>query len=364
MRGMLQFLRDDLQAMRRYFRDARAEIAEKNLRLMGAASLFTAALLIAFLLLTPFVIRGWRPSLQHLLFFPASIALFAIAKLYGRFGQCRPKVVTALCLFFCATLFTFILLIDALSDTTAPGTFFPMLCIALPVAFILPMRLNFAPVILAECAYVAVVLNAKPIEIAQYDVFSSLVGIGFSLALWQMIARMRIRDYELRMRYRQLSTQDTLSGILNKMAFEAAANRYLRASDRPAGGALIIMDLDDFKGVNDHLGHYTGDRLLRSIGEFLPSVFRTSDLIGRFGGDEFIVLVKGAISQAALEDKCVQIQQKLRQLRIADSCESVTCSIGCATLLESSETFEHLFRRADDALYRAKQLGKNRYQID
>ena len=69
MRGMLQFLRDDLQAMRRYFRDARAEIAEKNLRQMGAASLFTAALLIAFLLLTPFVIRGWRPSLQHLLFF-------------------------------------------------------------------------------------------------------------------------------------------------------------------------------------------------------------------------------------------------------------------------------------------------------
>ena len=163
MKTMLQFLRDDLQAMRRYFRDARAEIAEKNLRLMGAASLFTAALLIAFLLLTPFVIRGWRPSLQHLLFFPASIALFAIAKLYGRFGQCRPKVVTALCLFFCATLFTFILLIDALSDTTAPGTFFPMLCIALPVAFILPMRLSFAPVILAECAYVAVVLNAKPL---------------------------------------------------------------------------------------------------------------------------------------------------------------------------------------------------------
>ena len=122
-------------------------------------------------------------------------------------------------------MFTFILLIDALSDTTAPGTSFPMLCIALPVAFILPMRLSFAPVILAECAYVAVVLNAKPIEIAQYDVFSSLVGIGFSLALWQMIARMRIRDYELRMRYRQLSTQDTLSGILNKMAFEAAANR-------------------------------------------------------------------------------------------------------------------------------------------
>ena len=77
MKAMLQFLRDDLQAMRRYFRDARAEIAEKNLRLMGAASLFTAALLIAFLLLTPFVIRGWRPSLQHLLFFPASIALFA-----------------------------------------------------------------------------------------------------------------------------------------------------------------------------------------------------------------------------------------------------------------------------------------------
>ena len=255
-------------------------------------------------------------------------------------------------------------MIDALSDTTAPGTFFPMLCIALPVAFILPMRLSFAPVILAECAYVAVVLNAKPIEIAQYDVFSSLVGISFSLALWQMIARMRIRDYELRMRYRQLSTKDTLSGILNKMAFEVAANRYLRASDRPAGGALIIMDLDNFKGINDRLGHYTGDRLLRSIGEFLPSVFRASDLIGRFGGDEFIVLVKGAISQTALEDKCVQIQQKLRQLRIADGCEGVTCSIGCANIREPSETFEHLFRRADAALYRAKQLGKDQYQID
>lgn len=363
MRRLFNFLRDNLQAMRRYFTEGRDEIAEKNLRLMRTASLCTAALLAVFLALTPYVIRGWRPSPQHLLFLPASLALYAVSAAYARFGRCRPRVVTALCMAFCATLFAFIVLIDALSDPLAPGTFFPMLCIALPAVFILPARYGFAPVLAGEIAYVAAVLRVKPLEIAQYDVFGSLVGIGFSLAMRQLIAQLRVRDYELRMRYRQLSMQDTLSGILNKKAFELSAQRYLRAAGELAGGALMVLDLDDFKRVNDRLGHYAGDRLLRAVGELLPDVFRGSDLIGRFGGDEFVMLVKGGIGVRALTEKCLQIQRRFGELRIPDSGERFTCSIGCA-MIRGGETFEQLFRRADGALYRAKQAGKNRYLID
>lgn len=126
--------------------------------------------------------------------------------------------------------------------------------------------------------------------------------------------------------------------------------------------ALLLLDLDDFKLVNDSLGHYAGDQLLRQIGEFLQHAFRSTDFIGRFGGDEFIVLMKGPISTAIVEKKASLILQMLRSIQMSGLPKEITCSIGCV-VSEDGDTYDELFIKADKALYTAKKNGKNGYHL-
>lgn len=350
------------EEQRQYFRLARQEVAERNLSLVRSLSLLTAALLLIFLLLSPFLIEGWRPTANHLLLLPASLSVCGIAVLYARRGTPTSRGATLLCLLFEAVLFTLIILIDVLTTPSAPGTFMPLLCVVLPSMFICPLALSYSIVVLFEAVYILSVLLYKDPFIAQYDIFDSIVGIAFSLSLSLVIAQLRARDHAARRRFQQLSRQDFLTDILNKQSFEDAARRYLHSCGQEVYCGLLILDVDNFKQVNDRNGHYGGDRLLRSIGKFLTETFRASDLIGRFGGDEFIVLVKGPVTRAILEDKCRQIQRKMSLSQ--EPGQAVTCSIGGVAAEGGPQDFDLLFRQADAALYRVKRSGKDRYCLE
>lgn len=172
---------------------------------------------------------------------------------------------------------------------------------------------------------------------------------------------LRIRDYEARMQYKQLSTKDALSDVFNKKASIDAARQYLRDYNPRVTCALIMLDLDDFKEVNDTHGHYTGDIVLGCTGQVLLNAFRSTDIVGRFGGDEFMVLVKGTAAESLLEEKCRVIQRNLQKLSLEKSGVQVSCSIGVVLVQEQEVDFEVLFRQADAALYHAKSVGKARH---
>lgn len=356
-------LRDDLTKKRRYFREARGEITEKNLQLLKTLSLITAVMLLFFYLLTPLIIRGWTITPQHLLFLPAALTVYLIAVFYQKRGRLSSRVVTGLCLLFGAVLFVFIILIDVLPNPNTPSSFMPVLCIALPVLFILPFHQIYTLTLLFESVYIILVSLLKTPQMGQYDIFDSVVGVVFSIAVAQTIIRLRIQDHEIRLKYKQLSTQDTLSGILNKKACEEEAEHYLRSRDPSASCMMIILDIDDFKRVNDSLGHYTGDVLLRRIGDMLRETFRATDIIGRFGGDEFMVLIKESSDKDALEEKCRAIQERLLRFSPEDSPIQVKCSIGGVLVKRQEADFASLFKQADDAMYEAKRRGKNRYVL-
>lgn len=168
--------------------------------------------------------------------------------------------------------------------------------------------------------------------------------------------------FDLRLKYQQLSQQDFLSGILNKQTFGEKGRCCMESLTPSSHCALLLLDLDDFKLVNDSLGHYAGDQLLRQIGEFLQHAFRSTDLIGRFGGDEFIVLMKGPMSTAIVEKKASLILQMLRSIQMSGLPKEITCSIGCV-VSEDGDTYDELFIKADKALYTAKKNGKNGYHL-
>ena len=164
-------------------------------------------------------------------------------------------------------------------------------------------------------------------------------------------------------RVEQLAFHDALTGLPNRVLFDdrikqtvATAKRYDR------GFAVMYLDLDDFKSVNDELGHSAGDLLLRLVGDRLRRTLRESDTVARFGGDEFVVLqpiVSGPSDTSDMARKIVNAMQAPFELNGTD--RTIHTSIGISLFPQDGQSVEVLMDNADKALYRAKRSGRNRW---
>lgn len=153
---------------------------------------------------------------------------------------------------------------------------------------------------------------------------------------------------------------DFLTGLYNYKAMYSLVPQAIAAS-YGARGALLFLDLDNFKTINDTLGHQTGDQLLRDIALRFRKAVRPTDLVGRVGGDEFMIYLPDMHSRTDIEGCAQRLCQCFDQLPVRHSQLGVSCSIGIACYPDDGLDFETLARRADEALYRAKGEGKNRY---
>lgn len=203
------------------------------------------------------------------------------------------------------------------------------------------------------------VLAPQAISILSYTanaMFVTLWGFGF---IFLCAARMEAELAESRASLHELARKDPLTGLLNRRAFfEDAAGELARARRYRTPLALLMIDIDRFKSVNDDHGHPAGDRLLCEIGRRLQAELRTSDLLGRIGGEEFAVLLVQTPEAQAL-----QIAERLRLAVAQTEIESEgariarTASLGVAVGAELPASIEDFMRTADQALYRAKHAG-------
>lgn len=157
------------------------------------------------------------------------------------------------------------------------------------------------------------------------------------------------------------SEQDGMTGLLNKATAEARVRA--RMAENAAPGILVLLDLDDLKRINDNYGHKEGDRAIISISNTLKTHFRESDIIGRIGGDEFMVFLPGAAeNKEAIAASLSSLLRKLTGIPIGDRNERrIHCSMGCAVQAGLGDTYDGLFRQADTALYHVKRSGKNNF---
>ena len=165
----------------------------------------------------------------------------------------------------------------------------------------------------------------------------------------------------------QLSRIDALTGLANRRQFnETLPEAMARARRRGTVMALLYLDLDKFKAINDTLGHAAGDTVLKEFGRRLSGCVRETDMVARLGGDEFVLLIEGAASSAEIEQVALKILDEMAwpfELGEAES-RTVTTSIGIATYLDEPDlSDEQLLGRADAALYEAKAAGRGTYKI-
>ncbi len=162
----------------------------------------------------------------------------------------------------------------------------------------------------------------------------------------------------------QRAQRDDLTKLLNKVSTQRQIADYLSIRSPDSMAAMLVLDLDNFKLVNDTLGHFYGDALLKQIGTTLRSLFRSDDVVGRIGGDEFMILLKEVPNRDIITDRCSLLVETFRnQFQTLLPQLSVSVSVGAAVIPDHGTQYADLYRRADEALYNAKRMGKNQFNV-
>jgi len=161
--------------------------------------------------------------------------------------------------------------------------------------------------------------------------------------------------------------RDGLTGLYNRRAFEEHIEKATQEVDER--GALFLLDVDEFKQVNDTWGHDNGDKVLEAIADILGKIFRQNDVVARIGGDEMAIYMgnlKNIDEQTCLElvkKRGTQICEAVKKIQIFDENFQVSVSIGVALFPKHGDSFEILYKEADSALYYSKRKGKNRVTV-
>ncbi|WP_374289893.1 diguanylate cyclase [Desulfovibrio desulfuricans] len=178
-----------------------------------------------------------------------------------------------------------------------------------------------------------------------------------------VICRQNIdKDKKLELSLQEMALKDGLTGLYNKMTTQSLIEKRLAEHQHGKGVlAMIMLDIDNFKELNDSLGHVVGDKIIQEFAHNISAGFGAKDTIGRVGGDEFVVLTLQQ-SQGALLDKLEEFSRSIRAASFGgDGRYHLAASMGVAIFPQHGTTFSDLYARADAALYRAKQGGKDTF---
>jgi len=204
---------------------------------------------------------------------------------------------------------------------------------------------------------VPVLLRAAPFR----DAHGNIIGAveTFSRDLGGMTIRQQLREL------RHTVRTDALTGIGNRPHLEGRLRALLAELEYQGGGAgVLFADIDHFKQFNDIYGHALGDRVLRMVAATLKHSLRETDIVGRWGGEEFLGILYDVTTSEAIQAICEKLRTlvELSRLDLTEQSLSVTVSVG-ATLWQPDDTPESIVRRADALMYRSKQAGGNRVSV-
>jgi diguanylate cyclase (GGDEF)-like protein len=243
-----------------------------------------------------------------------------------------------------------------------PATTFLVLLIITPM-FMIDKPYFMTVVLLGSSSiYLVWMYFVKSYETWSFDVVNIVTYTAIGIFLHVISSSIRIKEFVLTRKINIQKDTDELTGINNKAAVTRGINEYLKDKSQNKG-VMIILDVDRFKAINDNYGHDVGDSVISQMGTLLKRQFVNDEIIGRFGGDEFLVFVKNTDSKetaAIIADNV--ISDAAKNIKVVDG-YSVSVSLGMAIYQGEENNYSEIFKKADIALYRAKADKEKRYCI-
>lgn len=215
-------------------------------------------------------------------------------------------------------------------------------------------ELNLA-LVNSEGAKCPVTLSARLNDSSERIFWSIFSSVQHDKLNQELIEARRLLEHKAE-KLHQLSITDELTGLLNRRELKRRAEQLLVSNQRSETPiSLLVLDIDYFKKINDGYGHSAGDQVLQEMGRIFHRQGRTSDLLGRVGGEEFVFLLPNTDADQA-HSLALRLHAAVGEIRFAG--QSVTVSIGIATDTTHRD-FDTLFRQGDEAMYQAKRSGRN-----
>ena len=252
---------------------------------------------------------------------------------------------------------------DLIRDPSAGTSSYITAVLALAVFIQMPSLYSFLCFVPGYALFTALVGSILDPGTRINLTITSIVSLALSLTnchhtVVQMGQRLEINRINARLHL--LLQEDPLTSLLNHKAFRQQVEHCINQAES-SSLTLFIIDVDDFKSINDRYGHPCGDHVLIEIGRRLQAVFPDANGIGRIGGDEFAVLLSDPISGEELSQLGHRLIEAIAEIRWRGRCIDVSCSMGICSTSSSGLSYEQLYEAADHALYEAKSAGKQRF---
>ena len=215
----------------------------------------------------------------------------------------------------------------------------------------------------ASSVYLVWMRQVKAIEIWEMDLVNIIMFsvVGFFIHI--ITNSIRIKEFVLTRKINIQKDIDDLTGIMNKGALTHAINTFLNEEGKDQG-IMFLLDIDHFKSINDNFGHDVGDSVIRQMAAYLKEYFGDEEIVGRFGGDEFIFFVRNTDSEEIANKIASEITNNVsKHIKLPVDLMNVEVSIGISIYKGKERNYSEIFKKADIALYDVKSNPNLRYKI-
>lgn len=332
-----------------YFDDNQADITEHNHRLLLKLTKLTLLLLAGYFVFMWFALHNMTVQIIYLIYFFCMVAFTFFAYSVKKVTPKDFRLYQSLCTIYDVSLLLFIIALSIFPTPKDYGIFFPSFLLFVPCIFVLKLSWCYTIILSMEGIYLLLVVLFKEGTFPT-DAITSITALVLAFVLNYIISDLRIHDSRITEKYIKMSRIDQLTNVLNKATIENICRQHVEEYGLMRQFAIMIIDVDNFKNINDSYGHQHGDQILKSISASIKHVFK-EDTVGRIGGDEFMVLIKRPLSRGQLTS---QAESFLNEVE-------TPCTIGISVNDQTIHSYQELFQQADKALYHAKQNGKNTY---
>ena len=300
---------------------------------------------------------------QNMFFYLALMVYSIIATVLFFFVLKKDSIISQLVIYLSiSALFVFGALITQ-NKPTVPATMFIVLLLVTPMFMIDKPYFMAIELVVASVVFLVWMYYVKPYEVFEMDMVNVLIFLGVGIFIHIIANSVRIKEFVLT---RQINIQkdlDDLTKLQNKGSITRQINEYLNDKSKDKG-IMILLDIDGFKKINDSYGHDVGDIVLRNLGSFLQSKFINNEIVGRFGGDEFIIFIKDANDKDQASLIAAEIfEGASNSVTYPNQVEPISVSMGIAIYRGIEKNYSEIFKKADIALYQAKANKRVHYSF-